>query len=50
MFTSDFEIQFENEDGIDAGGPTLEWINLVMKEVFDPNYGLFKISANGITI
>jgi hypothetical protein len=25
------DIKFENEDGLDAGGPSREWINLIMK-------------------
>jgi hypothetical protein len=29
-----FEIKFLNEEGIDAGGLTREWINLLLKDVY----------------
>ncbi|KRX10841.1 HECT-domain-containing protein [Pseudocohnilembus persalinus] len=44
------DVKFEREEGIDAGGPRREWINLMLKEAFDPKYGLFKVSANKITV
>ncbi len=31
MVQNSFEIKFDGEDGIDAGGPSREWVNLVMK-------------------
>lgn len=40
------KVKFENEEGIDAGGLSLEWISLVVKEVLDPSFGLFKLSSN----
>ncbi|KAL4482579.1 hypothetical protein ABPG72_005822 [Tetrahymena utriculariae] len=40
------KIQFKEEDGIDYGGLTREWLALLSKEVFNPDYGLFQLSAN----
>lgn len=34
-------IQFEGEEGIDAGGLTREWFVILSKEIFNPNYCLF---------
>ena len=43
------KIVFEGEEGIDYGGITREWLSLLNKELFDPNFGLFKLSANQIS-
>lgn len=37
-------VKFENEAGVDAGGLTNEWFTLVIKELFDANNALFKLS------
>ncbi|KAL8971973.1 MAG: hypothetical protein Q9183_000796 [Haloplaca sp. 2 TL-2023] len=34
-------IAFEGEEGIDAGGLRKEWFLLLIREVFDPEHGLF---------
>jgi len=34
------------EDGIDAGGIFKEFINDLSKIVFNPNYGMFKLTEN----
>lgn len=34
-------IEFVGEDGVDAGGLKKEWFLLVVRDVFDPNYGEF---------
>ncbi|KAI5791728.1 putative ubiquitin-protein ligase [Peziza echinospora] len=34
-------IEFVGEDGVDAGGLRKEWFLLLVRDVFDPNYGLF---------
>jgi len=39
-------IAFENENGVDAGGLRREWMSLVLKELFDPSFGLFSFSEN----
>lgn len=45
----DFKIEFDNEEGVDAGGLKREWLSLLSKEIFDPEFGLFKLSANSIS-
>ena len=42
-------IEFLGEEGLDAGGLIREWFLLLSKEVFNPNYALFKPSSNGNT-
>lgn len=34
-------IDFQGEEGIDAGGLRKEWFLLLVREIFDPNHGLF---------
>jgi len=34
-------IEFVGEDGVDAGGLRKEWFLLLVRDVFDPNYGMF---------
>ncbi|KAJ3408711.1 putative E3 ubiquitin-protein ligase, partial [Chytridiales sp. JEL 0842] len=34
-------IEFVNEDGVDAGGLTKEWFLLLVRDLFDPQYGMF---------
>jgi len=35
------KVKFMGEDAIDAGGPRKEWFDLVLRHVFDPDYGTF---------
>ena len=42
-------ISFENEEAIDAGGVKREWLTLLSKELFNPNYMLFTLAKNGTT-
>merc|ERR1719397_40206 len=39
-------IVFDGEQGIDQGGLTKEYFQLIMKELFDPLYGMFIFSAS----
>jgi E3 ubiquitin-protein ligase HUWE1 len=34
-------IRFSGEEGVDAGGVTREWFQVLTKQMFDPNYALF---------
>ncbi|KAI1852693.1 hypothetical protein JX266_002234 [Neoarthrinium moseri] len=34
-------IEFQGEEGVDAGGLRKEWFQLLVKEVFNPDHGLF---------
>lgn len=36
------QVRFENEPGIDEGGLSKEYFSLMIKELFNPVYGLFK--------
>lgn len=38
-------VQFHNEEGIDAGGVAREWFSVLARQMFDPNYALFITSA-----
>jgi len=40
------QVQFQNEEGIDAGGVGKEWYTALARESFNPNYALF-IQAGG---
>lgn len=44
-----FSIEFVNEEGMDAGGVSREWFLLLSKQIFNPDYGLFKLSSTGNT-
>ncbi|KAL7750380.1 putative E3 ubiquitin-protein ligase [Sorochytrium milnesiophthora] len=36
-------VEFPNEEGIDAGGLTKEWLMLLVKDLFDPKYGMWVV-------
>ena len=38
---------FEGEEAVDAGGVKREWLTLLSKEMFNPNYLLFTLAKNG---
>ena len=35
------DIKFNGEEGVDAGGITREWYQVLSRQIFDPNYALF---------
>lgn len=37
------------EEGLDAGGVSREWYGLLSREMFNLDYALFKLSANGVS-
>ena len=41
-------IAFQGEEGIDAGGVTREWYQILAREIFKPGYALFTPSADGM--
>jgi len=41
----EWRFQLIGESGIDVGGPTREWFQLVTEAIFDPDFGLWKSSA-----
>jgi E3 ubiquitin-protein ligase HECTD2 len=34
-------VQFTGEEGVDAGGPRKEWFLMLVRDIFDPNHGMF---------
>ncbi|KAJ3143786.1 hypothetical protein HK101_003081, partial [Irineochytrium annulatum] len=38
-------VRFHEEEGIDAGGVTREWFSVLARQMFNPDYALFKPSA-----
>ena len=41
---------FEREEAVDAGWAKREWLTLLSKEMFNPNYLLFTLAKNGTTL
>lgn len=44
-----FSVEFHGEEGVDEGGLTKEWFELISKGIFDPNYALFLRSSSSQT-
>jgi E3 ubiquitin-protein ligase HUWE1 len=42
-------VQFQAEEGIDAGGVTREWFLVLSREIFNQGYALFNKSVNSLT-
>ncbi|TQW86640.1 hypothetical protein D1N63_19770, partial [Clostridioides difficile] len=42
-------VRFHNEDGVDAGGVTREWFQVLSREMFNPDYALFQPCAADCT-
>ena len=42
-------VTFDGEEAVDAGGVKREWLTLLSKEMFNPNYMLFTLAKNGTT-
>ncbi|KAJ1515745.1 hypothetical protein HMI56_001495 [Coelomomyces lativittatus] len=38
-------VRFYDEEGVDAGGLTREWFSVLARQIFNPDYALFKTSA-----
>ncbi len=38
-------IKFSGEEGVDAGGVTREWFSVLARQMFNPDYALFRTSA-----
>lgn len=39
--TARLEVTFKGEQGVDAGGVTREWYQVLLRQMFNPNYALF---------
>ncbi len=44
-----FDVSFAEEDGVDAGGLTREWLTVLTREIFKPSFALFSPSSDGVT-
>jgi E3 ubiquitin-protein ligase HUWE1 len=42
-------VNFQGEEGIDAGGVSREWFVMLAREMFNPNYALFMAANDGST-
>ena len=40
-FKKEIKVKFINEEGIDSGGVRKEFFQLIVKQIFDPNYSMF---------
>ena len=38
------EVAYKGEEGIDAGGLSREWYTIVAREMFRPDYGMWRLS------
>ena len=38
-------VQFTGEEGVDAGGLVREWFGILSREIFNPNYALFRTAG-----
>lgn len=45
MKYSKLSVKFNDEEGVDAGGVTREWFSVLARQMFNPDYALFKPSA-----
>eukprot|EP01132_Coremiostelium_polycephalum_P003275 gene3275-4102_t len=39
-------VKFVDEEGVDMGGLRKEWLSLLFKQLFDPQYSLFVVNSN----
>lgn len=42
-FKKQFVVEFDGEQGIDEGGVSKEFFQLVIEELFNPDFGKYKI-------
>lgn len=40
-------VKFRGEEGLDYGGVAREWLHLLGRELFNPQYGLFQYANSG---
>uniref|UniRef100_A0AC35TR25 E3 ubiquitin-protein ligase n=1 Tax=Rhabditophanes sp. KR3021 TaxID=114890 RepID=A0AC35TR25_9BILA len=45
---SQFTVSFEDEDGLDYGGPSRELFYLLSRDLFNPHFKLFEYSSGGV--
>lgn len=42
-------VHFTGEEGVDAGGPRKEWFLMLVRDIFDPNHGMFAYDEDSRT-
>jgi hypothetical protein len=47
LLAGQFDVTFVDEEGVDGGGLTREWLSLLTRELFKPQYALFIRSSDG---
>jgi len=47
---SKVRVEFQGEEGYDAGGLKREFYSIIVRELFDPRNGLFQVAENGINL
>ncbi|CAH0558670.1 unnamed protein product [Brassicogethes aeneus] len=49
-FKKQLVVEFEGEQGIDEGGVSKEFFQLVIEEIFNPDYGMFTVQPDSQTV
>lgn len=44
-YKKELTIKFIGEEGVDAGGVQKEWFQLLVREIFDPKFGMFIVNS-----
>lgn len=43
------QVKFADEQGVDEGGPSREFLQLIVRECFSPNFGMFQVDQDSRT-
>lgn len=43
-------VEFEGEQGVDEGGVSKEFFQLIVEEIFNPDYGMFTQQQDSLTV
>lgn len=43
-------VEFEGEQGLDEGGVSKEFFQLIVEEIFNPDYGMFTHQQDTLTV
>lgn len=43
-------VEFEGEQGVDEGGVSKEFFQLIVEEIFNPDYGMFTQQPDSLTV
>lgn len=45
-FKKQLVVEFEEEQGVDEGGVSKEFFQLIVEEIFNPDYGMFTYQSD----